>query len=39
MVMVVAFGVFIAGAAVAEFELFQNAGFLEQLDRAVDRGE
>eukprot|EP01031_Cornospumella_fuschlensis_P048803 gene48803-59759_t len=38
-VMVVAFGVFIARAPVAEFQPFQNTGLFQQLDRAVNRGQ
>ena len=29
--------VFIAGTAIAEFQTLQNTGFLEQLDRTIDR--
>ena len=38
-VVVVALGIFIARAAIAEFVLFQNARLFEQLDGAIDRGQ
>ena len=37
MVVVVAFGVFISGAAVAKFASFQNPRLLKQLYCAIDR--
>ena len=37
--MMFAFGVFISGAAIAEFQLVQNARLFEQFDRAIDSGQ
>ena len=37
--MVVAFGVFIARAPIAEFQFLKDSRLFEQLDGAVDRGQ